>query len=366
MTTQTEHHTLFADARDLSAISGESIDLVVTSPPYPMIEMWDPVFAHLDPGADPAVSGAAAYEHMHLVLDAVWQECYRVLKPGSFACINVGDATRSIGENFRLYTNHVRVTEACEGLGFQSLPPILWRKQTNAPTKFMGSGTLPAGAYVTLEHEYVLVFRKGERRSWSKTDGARRRQSAFFWEERNSWFSDLWDFRGIPQALNTTQTRARSGAFPFELAFRLICMFSLYEDRVLDPFLGTGTTVAAAISAGRNSIGAEIDDSFGTVIDETVVRAAASVNRRQQERLAAHEEFRLQRERDGKSLYYRNAPHDTPVMTRQERELEIRITEEIWRQSHDRLIARHTLCSANSPAEPHVEIEPRATSSSKK
>ena len=146
MTTETEHRALFTDARDLSAIPNQSIDLVVTSPPYPMIEMWNHVFADLDPEADPTVSGADAWKRMHGVLDGVWRECCRVLKPGSFACVNVGDATRSIGDNFRLYTNHARVTEICEGLGFHSLPPILWRKQTNAPTKFMGSGMLPAGA----------------------------------------------------------------------------------------------------------------------------------------------------------------------------------------------------------------------------
>lgn len=202
-------------------LGDESVELVVTSPPYPMIEMWDGMFIEQDSevgelleaagkAAEPAAGedgstgtdkAAVCYRRMHEILDRVWTECARVLVPGGFACINIGDATRKLGSDFRLFTNHSRVTAAMEHLGFQSLPPLLWRKPTNAPNKFMGSGMLPAGAYVTLEHEYVLIFRKGGRRRFSASDAARRRRSAFFWEERNSWFSDIWDFRGIRQAV---------------------------------------------------------------------------------------------------------------------------------------------------------------------
>ena len=85
-------------------------------------------------------------------------------------------------------------------LGFQSIPLILWRKQTNAPNKFMGSGMLPAGAYVTLEHEYILVLRKGSKREFKKAEEKRNRhESAIFWEERNIWYSDIWmDTERVP------------------------------------------------------------------------------------------------------------------------------------------------------------------------
>ncbi len=82
----------------------------------------------------------------------------------------------------------------------------------------MGSGMLPAGAYVTLEHEYVLIFRKGGKRTFpSQNQAERRRRSAFFWEERNRWFSDVWDFKGERQRLNGSDIDRRSAAFPFEL-----------------------------------------------------------------------------------------------------------------------------------------------------
>ena len=66
-----------------------------------------------------------------------------------------------VGGDFCLYPNHARVLNYLLKIGFSALPDILWRKQTNAPNKFMGSGMLPAGAYVTLEHEYIFDFAKG-------------------------------------------------------------------------------------------------------------------------------------------------------------------------------------------------------------
>ena len=132
------------------------------------------------------------------------------------------------------------------------------------PNKFMGSGMLPAGAYATLEHEYILILRKGNKREFkSKEDKLRRQQSAFFWEERNVWFSDIWeDLKGTKQNNIDKHIRERSGAYPFELPYRIINMFSLRGDTVLDPFLGTGTTTLACMATARNSIGYEVNPNF--------------------------------------------------------------------------------------------------------
>ena len=231
----TWHEIHFADSRSMSAVGDETIDLVVTSPPYPMIEMWDEQFVSVDAAIGTALSngdGGRAFGLMHAALDDVWSECHRILRPGGLACINIGDATRKIGGEFRLFSNHSRVLLKMASLGFSILPDILWRKPTNAPNKFLGSGMLPAGAYVTYEHEYILIVRKGGPRRFSPEEKARRRRSAFFWEERNVWFSDMWvDLVGARQLLGNGEVddrdaRARSAAFPFELAYRLIQMHS--------------------------------------------------------------------------------------------------------------------------------------------
>ena len=307
-------------------ISTESIDLMVTSPPYPMIEMWDEMFTQQSSSVKKALdkgNGTNAFELMHQILDPVWKEVYRVLKVGSFACINIGDATRTINGNFVLYPNHMRILKCALELGFSALPCILWRKQTNAPNKFMGSGMLPAGAYVTLEHEYILILRKGPKREFKKeTDKKIRRESAIFWEERNSWFSDVWfDVKGTPQALNDKNARLRSAAYPFEVVYRLINMYSAKGDIVLDPFLGTGTTTAAAIASGRNSIGYEIDPSLENVIDrikDAIVDSSQQIIRR---RLAKHLEFVVNWLKTKGGFKYDNKYYRFPVMTAQEKKL---------------------------------------------
>src|SRR2546428_4351115 len=128
-----------ADARTMRDVRDESVALVVTSPPYPMIAMWDEAFA---------AQGASTYEQMHGVLDAVWAEVRRVLLPGGLACVAVGDALRKLDGIFRLYPNHARVMQSFENLGMVSLPYILWKKPTNKPNAFLGSGFLPPNAYV--------------------------------------------------------------------------------------------------------------------------------------------------------------------------------------------------------------------------
>lgn len=338
-------------AQNLVGVGDASVQLVVTSPPYPMIAMWDDCFedqdrevrARLD-----AADGPGAFEVMHRSLDPAWREIERVLEPGGLACVNIGDATRSLGGDFALYPNHTRIQSAFLRLGFTCLPAILWRKPTNSPTKFMGSGMLPAGAYVTLEHEYILVFRKGGKRIFrSAQDKQRRRESAFFWEERNRWFSDVWlDLVGARQALMDGRSRVRSGAFPFELAWRLILMFSLQGDWVLDPFLGTGTTALAALATGRNCIGLERDAGLLEAARaapswDFVLTAAACVDERLEQHRAFVREWSGQPGR--KPMQYTNRVYGFPVMTRQEREICLPVLEAVEDASAGDLAGRYRL-----------------------
>jgi DNA modification methylase len=310
----------------MEAVSSESIDCMVTSPPYPMIEMWDEIFGQQSPSVNKALEkrdGANAFELMHQVLDPVWKEVYRVLKVGGFACINIGDATRAINGNFVLYPNHMRILKRALELGFSALPCILWRKQTNAPNKFMGSGMLPAGAYVTLEHEYILILRKGPKRVFRNEQDKRiRRESAIFWEERNRWYTDVWfDVKGTPQALKHIDSRLRSASYPFEVVYRLLNMYSSKGDTVLDPFLGTGTTTAAAIASGRNSMGYEIDPALKKVIDRMKAGIVDASKQFIRKRLAKHMEFVVHRLKTKAGFKYKNKHYGFPVMTAQEKEL---------------------------------------------
>ncbi|HXQ94912.1 MAG TPA: site-specific DNA-methyltransferase [Thermoplasmata archaeon] len=234
------------DARDLPGVAPGSVELVVTSPPYPMIPQWDESFRHW---------GARTYPEMHERLAEVWTACHRALVPGGLLAVNIGDALRTGDDGFRLWPNHVDVERACEAAGFRPLPYILWKKPTNKPNAFLGSGFLPPNAYVTLDCEFILLFRRGALRAFPRAD-PRRSDSRYTKAERDRWFSQIWDdVRGVRQG----PVGRRTGAFPPEIPRRLIRMFSVAGDCVLDPFAGTGTTLWAAHELGRDSVGVEVD-----------------------------------------------------------------------------------------------------------
>ncbi|RLM89853.1 site-specific DNA-methyltransferase [Halobellus sp. Atlit-38R] len=368
------HRIHVGDASEMAAVDDDAVDLVVTSPPYPMIEMWDEQFAAQSDAVAAALDdtdGERAFAAMHALLDEVWSELQRVLTPGGVAAIIVGDATRSLGDHFRVYQNHARVIEAFDSLGFDPLPEVLWRKPTNSAAKFMGSGMVPPNAYVTLEHEYVLLFRNGTSGRSFEPGETRRYESAYFWEERNRWFSDVWtDVRGARQARNEDRDAAsarlggsdgdveaprasdadraagerdRTAAYPFEIPYRLVCMYSLYGDTVLDPFLGTGTTTLAAMVAGRNSIGYELDADVLSELDERVGQVRDRSRRVVEDRLAAHRAFVEAQRAEGTVFEYEAEHYDFPVRTRQEREIKFRVidavseTDDGYRVRHEQI-----------------------------
>ena len=329
---RTEHAVVGDDARSMDALEDGSVELVVTSPPYPMIEMWDGTFARLNPDVEAHLAEGdawSAFECMHAELDAVWDEVARVLAPGGVACVNVGDATRKVDGEFACFPNHARILSALTERGLTPLPGILWRKPTNAATKFMGSGMLPPNAYVTQEHEHVLVVRNGEPRSF-EPGADDRYEAAYFWEERNEWFSDVWtDVAGERQAIDGDGPRERAGAFPFEVPFRLINMYSTYGDTVCDPFWGTGTTSMAAMAAARDSVGFEIEGELVEDFDERVREVPALSRSVQEGRLRAHRAFVEERRASGEEPSYEAERYGFPVVTRQERRIALYAVEEV-------------------------------------
>lgn len=350
----TTHAVCMSDARDMSGIKDDSVSLIVTSPPYPMIGMWDEQFSHANQhiGKHLSVENAdSAFRLMHEILDDVWRECYRVLQPGGLACINIGDATRKIGGEFRLFSNHSRILHALMELGFSTLPDILWHKPTNAPNKFLGSGMLPSCAYVTYEHEYILIARKGGLRRFSDTEQPLRRLSAFFMEERNVWFSDFWKgINGAHQRIRKSEkngiARLRSAAYPLILPYRLILMHSIMGDTVLDPFLGTGTTTAAAIACGRSSIGFEIERGLEDIIYESIEEAVDhhgySLNKR---RLDDHRRY-VEDDEIGRLHTNYHDLYQFPVATKHEEEIRLIVPVSLEQSEGGEFVVEHELARA--------------------
>lgn len=326
---ETAHNIFIGNSNSLSKIEDDGVELVVTSPPYPMIEMWDDVFSSLNTDIKTALDsgdGREAFELMHGELNKTWDEVERVLVDGGIACINIGDATRKVDNSFRVYQNHARITEYFDNMGFEPLPDILWRKPTNSAAKFMGSGMIPPNAYATLEHEYLLIFRNGKQSRDFGSNNIVRYESAYFWEERNEWFSDIWEgIKGTFQQLENVdkELRDRSAAYPLEVPHRLINMFSVYGDTVLDPFWGTGTTSLASMIAGRNSVGYEIQEQFRHVFDDEIEEVKELAHSIVSKRIRRHEEFVEQRLENGEDFKYDAENYDFPVTTKQEKQLQL-------------------------------------------
>ncbi|RMG21785.1 MAG: site-specific DNA-methyltransferase [Methanobacteriota archaeon] len=327
----TYHFIRHLDARSIPIDDFPKIHLVVTSPPYPMIQMWDDIFCEMNPQIKDELkkNPIMAFELMHLELDQVWKTIDPLLVDGGIVCINIGDATRKFDGNFQLFPSHARIIKTFMEMGYLNLPSIIWKKPTNSPTKFMGSGTLPPNAYVTLEHEHILIFRKGGMRK--NINIAQRKSSSFFWEERNQWFSDIWELTGTRQPM-AEGSRTRSAAFPFEVPYRLIQMYSIKNDWVLDPFLGTGTTTMAAIASERNSIGFELDLELVESISKRIVSIAPMLNDYIKSRLKTHEEF-IRKYSEKKQPKYQNSA-GFPVITKQEIELKLNLIKSINRDNN--------------------------------
>lgn len=336
---QTTHKLINANANNLYMIPDKSVHLIVTSPPYPMVEMWDDMFKIQNPFVSKAFETKEynkVFVEMHKVLDNVWKECDRVLIDGGFACINIGDATRTFDDKFQLFSNHTHIINTFSQMGYSVLPDIHWRKQTNAPNKFMGSGMYPAGAYITYEHEYILIFRKGGKRQFSNEEKKIRQQSAYFWEERNEWFSDLWEIKGTKQLIKTPIDRNRNASYPFEIPYRLINMYSIYGDTILDPFSGLGTTSLSAIATGRNSINIEISKdiinlAINRLSDKKII---LELNNLINARINNHNMFILSLSEDKKDKCYKNVNHQFLVKTKQEILLQLYNIEKIQKENN--------------------------------
>lgn len=317
----TKHEIINVSSSNLDFIDSGSINLIVTSPPYPMIEMWDNLFISQDNSITFDLENGAGYSSfakMHAILNKTWKECDRVLANHGFICINIGDATRTLGGEFQLYSNHSKIIEFFSSLGYSVLPDILWRKPSNSPNKFMGSGMYPAGAYVTYEHEYILIFRKGGKRIFKGQEKQSRQRSAYFWEERNKWFSDLWEINGTSQIMNNISIRSRNASFPFEIPYRLVNMYSAENDIVLDPFCGLGTTNLACMVANRSSIGIEINSEIANLALNRLNVSQNDLNQIIDSRISAHCKFIESLTKEKKEKCYKNDNHKFLVKTKQE------------------------------------------------
>jgi site-specific DNA-methyltransferase (adenine-specific) len=241
------------DAREMDWLEPESVHLVLTSPPYWTLKEY--------PDNPDQMGSIADYERFHDELDKVWRHCYRALVPGGRLVCVVGDVCLSRKKNGRhlVMPMHADIVVRARKIGFDNLTPIFWYKIANAKyeiengSSFLGKPYEP-NAIIKNDVEFILMLRKpgGYRQPTTEQRDASRLAK----EEHQAWFQQIWN------DVNGETTRDHPAPYPEELAYRLIRMFSFVGDTVLDPFMGTGTSLVAAARCDRNAIGVEIEASY--------------------------------------------------------------------------------------------------------
>lgn len=242
--TSTAHRLIIGSCEDMSEIEDDSIQLMVTSPPY-----YNAPFDYEDLYSN--------YESYLDVIEAFARETYRVLEDGRIAVVNTDDMLVR-GEKFPIVADTTKIFQKA---GFRYRDRIVWKKPDGYLRISRRSGVLLQNPYPMYYYpdnllESILIFQKGRFNYKSKTK-EQREDSKIDKEEfqKNDWYMTLWKMTNV---LPGSKLEKNIAAFPEELPYRIIRLFSYKGETVLDPFVGSGTTMKVAKDLGRNSVGYEI------------------------------------------------------------------------------------------------------------
>lgn len=264
-----QHTLIVGDSRKIHLDKYGPFHLVVTSPPYGTIK---------DYGNQDQIGFKQELNNYINDLLKVWRKCHRVLEPGCRMVINIGDQyiRSSKGTPYHIIPLHSMIVNSI--INDRSindmiyLGSIIWKKISTTKTSgggtVMGSYPYPRSVYPCFENEYIAIFRKlGKTRSPEHIDKSLSKMEITEWREVTS---GVWEFPG-------SRMEEHPAAFPELLPYRLIKMFTFAGERILDPFVGTGTTMSAAVALGRNSVGIDIGfktrtgKPFQEVVEEKVI-----------------------------------------------------------------------------------------------
>jgi DNA modification methylase len=248
---------LCGDAADiLATIPSESVDLVITSPPYN--------FGHAY--AQDSHDDTHEWNEYFATLNRVWTECERVLVPGGRIAVNV----QPLFSDY-VPTHHI-ISHQLAALGLLWKAEFLWEKNNyNAKYTAWGSWKSPSMPYIKYTWEYIEVFDKGTHK---KT--GRREDIDITADEFKEWVIGRWKI--TPE--HRMKEFSHPAMFPEELPRRIMKLFSYKNDIVLDPFNGTGTTTLVAAKNGRRFIGIDISDQYCETAWERLGSAASGARAR--------------------------------------------------------------------------------------
>jgi len=265
----TVQRIFIGDARDMSDLPDSSVHLMVTSPPYFDAKLY----------AREEIEGDLGDIHELNVwfneIEKVWREVYRVLQPGRKAFINIMNLPIRENGSYRTLNLVGKTIDLCERIGFIFKRDIVWHK-TNGVRAHFGTYPYPGGILINNMHEFILEFNKPEKKGFRKYAHLSEEQREKSKLDKEFWLSiknsDVWIMKPVPSGDN----RSHVSPFPPELPLRIIRAFSFVGETVLDPFLGSGTTLQVCAKTGRNGVGYEINPD----IARTALQGLATFQKR--------------------------------------------------------------------------------------
>ena len=257
----TNHLVVIGDSRHMDLVPDESVHLIVTSPPYWQLK---------DYGRKNAIGkSSSTYDEYLESLFEVFNECVRTLVPDGKLVVNIMPILlpRTASKFNRRVTKTVLtdLEEFMSSLGnmyFHSL--YIWDKRKAVRFSSWGSYPYPPNLLATYPYEWIIVFSKSGKRL--PIDKKRKTMSTITHNEFTSWVQNsIWDFQPV-----SAKKEGHPAPFPEELPRRCIRLYSFVGDTVLDPFVGSGTTLRVARELGRNSIGYEINSDYESIIRKKI------------------------------------------------------------------------------------------------
>ena len=225
------------DATDPQALPCESIDLVVTSPPYNL----DKPYSQETPSDNLSYKSYEAFSRSWL------KNCYDWTRPTGRLCVNVPMDTNKNGKR----PLAADVTTWAMAVGWQYHATILWNEGNISRRTAWGSWKSASAPHVIAPVEVIIVLYKGE---WKRL---RPGDSDITADDFKTWVWGLWSFPG-----ESAKRREHPAPFPPELAKRCLQLFSFVGDTVLDPFVGSGTTMVEALQHRRQAVGIELEEQY--------------------------------------------------------------------------------------------------------
>lgn len=247
-----------SNSQSMKEIEDNSVNLVITSPPYFNTKMY----SNDNNGDD--LGNIHDLDEWFEEIGKVWKEVYRVLQPGRKFFLNIMNLPLRIKGSFRTLNLVGKSIDLCEEIGFIFKRDIVWQK-TNGVKAHFGTYPYPGGILINNMHEFILEFNKPDNKKGSKyahiTDEIKEKSKL----DKDFWLSlknsDVW----VMKPEKSGDNRKHIAPFPLELPYRLIKAFTYIDEKVLDPFMGSGTTLLASIILGRNGIGYEINPDYITL-----------------------------------------------------------------------------------------------------